>query len=615
MNRTAHSDAPVFPRPSRWWYLVFAFAIGALIFSMNGEDARPLLFSEFRDALQKGRVVGPVVIGEHAIQAKIREREGPVPFVTQPPPGYDVVPLIEAAKLPYTGAHESQWNGLVPLMIACVLLLGVFWFIAMRRGGSAPVSALPFSRHRAQIHSEKDTMVTFKDVAGIDEAVEEVQEIVEYLRHPGRFQALGGRVPRGLLLVGLPGTGKTLLARAVAGEASVPFLSLSGADFVEMYAGVGAARVRSLFGKAREIAPCIIFIDELDALGKMRTGSMSGGSDEREQTLNQLLVAMDGFSQNAGVIVLAATNRPEILDPALLRAGRFDRRVVVDRPDIRGRLQILRLQTRNIKLGRNVDLAVAARRTAGYTGADLATIVNEAALLAARRRRDQVGMAHFEEAIDRVMAGLERRSRLIGRREKALVAVHECGHAMITSLVPHADPLHRVSVIPRGVGIGGMTLQLPREERGMMTRAELYDRVAVLLAGRCAEDIVFGDVSTGAAQDLQQATEIAYRMVAEYGMSDRIGPLSVARADRPLLMHERTKERALGDETAREIDVEVRRILLEQDERVRKLLGEHRRRLVALARVLRDRETLDAKAFANLMNAPLKKKAKANPAL
>ncbi|MFB3065463.1 MAG: cell division protein FtsH, partial [Planctomycetota bacterium] len=264
---------------------------------------------------------------------------------------------------------------------------------------------------------------------------------------------------------------------------------------------------------------------------------------------------------------------------------------------------------------RNVDLAVAARRTAGYTGADLATIVNEAALLAARRRRDQVGMAHFEEAIDRVMAGLERRSRLIGRREKAVVAVHECGHAMITSLVPHADPLHRVSVIPRGVGIGGMTLQLPREERGMMTRAELCDRVAVLLAGRCAEDIVFGDVSTGAAQDLQQATEIAYRMVAEYGMSDRIGPLSVARADRPLLMHERTTERALGDETAREIDVEVRRILLEQDERVRKLLGEHRRRLVALARVLRDRETLDAEAFANLMKAPLKRKAKANPAL
>jgi cell division protease FtsH len=454
-------------------------------------------------------------------------------------------------------------------------------------------------------------MVTFDEVAGVDEAVEEVKEVVEFLRSPERFQALGGRVPKGVLLVGMPGTGKTLLARAVAGEASVPFLSISGTDFVEMFAGVGASRVRDLFAKAKVLAPCIIFIDELDAIGKVR-GQISGGSEEREQTLNQMLVALDGFQPNSGVIVLAATNRPEVLDPALLRAGRFDRQVVVDRPDLRGRLQILRLHTRNVRLGRNVDLATVARRTPGFTGADIANLVNEAALLAARRRRDQVGMAHVEDAIDRVLAGLARRSRLISPREKMVVAVHETGHAMAACLLPHADPLHKVSVIPRGTGVGGMTLQLPRDDKTLRTREELLDRVAVLLGGRAAEHLIFRDISTGAAHDLRRVTEIAYRMVVEYGMSDRIGAVSLGDPHASQFLKDgHAGERTLGDETAREIDLEVRRIVAEQEERVRTVLEGRKRHVAAIARVLRDRETLEGSQVEKLLVTPLRRRRQA----
>jgi cell division protease FtsH len=507
----------------------------------------------------------------------------------------------------YTGAGGNELVQWLPWLLIPLVLVFLFWIIVLRGQGGASFSALHFGRHRARIHAETDTLVTFADVAGVDEAVEEVKEVVEFLRAPERFQELGGRVPKGVLLVGMPGTGKTLLARAVAGAAGVPFLSISGADFVEMYAGVGASRVRDLFARAKELAPCIVFIDELDAIGKARSAT-SGASEEREQTLNQMLVEMDGFEASRGVIVLAATNRPEVLDQALLRAGRFDRQVVVDRPDVRGRLEILRLHTRNIKLGRNVDLAVIARRTPGFTGADLATLVNEAALLAARRHRDQVGMALIEEAIDRVMAGLERRSRLISPREKMVVAVHETGHALAACLLERADPLHKVSVIPRGAGVGGMTLQLPREDKTLHTRDELLDRIGVLLGGRVAERLIFKEVSTGAANDLQRVTDIAYRMVVDYGMSDAIGPVRLGDPRTAVFLSPREGERPVSDETAREIDLEVRRLVREQEERITSLLEPCKRHLAAIARFLRDRETLDAATFQKLLDTPLRRR-------
>jgi len=602
-NRCVERKAP--RRPSAWWYLAFAIVVAGGIYLMWGEPPRSIEFSEFERLARQGRLVGTVRVGENAVRGAFREGERTVAFETTPPPRAEVVALLEG-KAEYTGLAGNELTRWLPWLVVPLLVLVVFWIFALRGQSGASLSALQFGRHRARIHAETDTMLTFGDVAGVDEAVEEVSEIVEYLKSPERFQALGGRVPKGVLLVGMPGTGKTLLARAVAGEASVPFLSLSGADFVEMYAGVGASRVRDLFAKAKELKPCIVFIDELDALGKARGSGGTGASEEREQTLNQLLVEMDGFEPNSGVIVLAATNRPEVLDQALMRAGRFDRQVVVDRPDVRGRLEILRLHTRFIKLGRIVDLAVIARRTPGFTGADLANLVNEAALLAARRGRDQVAMAHVEEAIDRVMAGLERRSRLIGRREKMVVAVHETGHAIAACVLPHADPLHKVSVIPRGIGVGGMTLQLPREDKTLLTRTELLDRIAVLLGGRVAEEILFGDLSTGAANDLRRVTELVYRMVVEYGMSERLGAVSLGDDPQRFLRGNRTQDRAMSDETAREIDLEVRRVVAEQEERVRALLTERKRHLAAIARVLRDKETLDAPAFEKLLSTPVR---------
>jgi len=594
-------------RPSRWWYLAFMVVPLGLFWLLWTDHPRRIDFSEFRQLVGQERLRGTVEIGEGLVRGRMVDGDEEVAFETVPPPRVDVAALLEG-HVEYTGLRSSEfpawalWVGVGALL----LLLG-FLLLAVRGQGGAHLSPLQFGRHRARIHAETDTLVTFGDVAGVDEAVEEVQEIVAYLKSPEKFQALGGRVPKGVLLVGMPGTGKTLLARAVAGEAGVPFLSISGADFVEMFVGVGASRVRDLFAKAKELSPCIVFIDELDALGKARGGAGSGASEEREQTLNQLLVEMDGFEPNSGVIVLAATNRPEVLDQALMRPGRFDRQVVVERPDVRGRLEVLRLHTRNIKVGRNVDLAVIARRTPGFTGADLATLVNEAALLAARRGRDQVGMTHVEEAIDRVMAGLERRSRLISPREKMVVAVHETGHALAACLFPHADPLHKVSVIPRGAGVGGMTLQLPREDKTLLTRAELCDRIAVLMGGRVAEQIIFNEVSTGASNDLERATQLAYRMVVEFGMSG-LGALNLTEGKPP------AGERALSDETAREIDLEVRRIVAEQEELVRGRLEKRKRHLAAIARVLRDKETLDAHTFRKLLDTPVRRRRPEEPA-
>src|SRR4029453_6059458 len=451
-------------------------------------------------------------------------------------------------------------------------------------------------RSKHKIFDRKELKTTFGDVAGVDEAKAELVEIVDFLRNPKKYQRLGGRIPKGVLLVGPPGTGKTLLARAVAGEADVPFFTLSGSEFVEMFVGVGAARVRDLFEQAKDKAPCIIFIDELDGIGKARGGSPGfiGGHDEREQTLNQLLAEMDGFDPSKGVIIMAATNRPEVLDQALLRPGRFDRQVVVDKPDVRGREAILRLHARAVVLAPGVDLGVIAARTPGFAGADLANIVNEAALLAARKEKNAVEMADFEEAIDRVVAGLEKRSRVLSEKERDIVAHHEMGHALVAFNVAHADPVHKITIIPRGVAALGMTYQLPTEDRFLLTRSELDDRIAVLLGGRVAEELVYGEVSTGAHNDLERSTELARLMVAKYGMSERVGLATYG--ERQSLFLQGTGiggEREYSEATARTIDEEVRALLERTHDRVRGMLTTKKAVLVAAAQELKRTETLE----------------------
>jgi cell division protease FtsH len=463
---------------------------------------------------------------------------------------------------------------------------------------------MQIGKSKAKVFIEKKTGVTFADVEGIDEAKEELIEVVEFLKNPGKYQRLGGRIPKGVLLLGPPGTGKTLMARAVAGEAGVPFFSISGSDFVEMFVGVGAARVRDLFAQAVQHAPSIIFIDELDALGKARGMNILTSHDEREQTLNQLLAEMDGFDPNQGVIIMAATNRPEILDPALLRPGRFDRQVLVDRPDIKGREKILRLHAKKVKLSPAVDLSVLAAKTPGFVGADLANIVNEAALLAARGGKDAVEMADLDEAIERVVAGLQKKTRVMSAKEKKIVAYHECGHALMAELVPGADPVSKISIIPRGVAALGYTQQLPTEDRYLMTRSELVAKIFVLLGGRVAEEIVFGDVSTGAQNDLQKATEIARTMVTQFGMSERVGLISLEGPRTPLFLPvpiHGAKE--YSEETARTIDKEVKELLADTHVKVREILAFYRQVLEELATLLLEKEVLDRTQLQAILKA------------
>ena len=515
-------------------------------------------------------------------------------------PGVDEQRLIaelEQRRVEFRGKIESTF--LRDLVLGWIIPLGVMvaiWMVLMRRVGGGATQALSFGRSKHKIFDRKELKTTFADVAGVDEAKAELVEIVDFLTNPKKYQRLGGRIPKGVLLVGPPGTGKTLLARAVAGEADVPFFTLSGSEFVEMFVGVGAARVRDLFEQAKDKAPCIIFIDELDAVGRSRAGATGfvGGHDEREQTLNQLLAEMDGFDSSKGVIIMAATNRPEVLDQALLRPGRFDRQIVVDKPDVRGREAILRLHARAVVLGPSVDLGVLAARTPGFAGADLANIVNEAALLAARKEKSAVEMADFEEAIDRVVAGLEKKSRVLSEKERDIVAHHEMGHALVASSVAHADPVHKVTIIPRGVAALGMTYQLPTEDRFLLTRTELEDRLAVLLGGRVAEELVYGEVSTGAHNDLERATELARLMVTKYGMSERLG-LATYGERVPLFLRGTGAggERDFSEATARAIDEEVRAILDRTHDRVRGILTTKKSVLVAAAQDLKRTETLE----------------------
>src|SRR5918999_924316 len=517
------------PRPGRpggavWYVLGFLMLMALAQVWFLPPAGRSISYSEFKTAVRSGQVT-EVTVGEQAVRGIFRQEVNVSRnFNTARIEDPKLLEELDAAGIKYTGELVSRWVPEVLGWVLPLLLLFAFWGFLSRRMSGAEGGVMSFARSKHRVFAEDDVKVSFADVAGVDEAEQELKEIVEFLKTPKKYTQLGGRIPKGVLLVGPPGTGKTLLARAVAGEAKVPFFSLSGSEFVEMFVGVGAARVRDLFSQAEQKAPCIIFIDELDALGRARVQSPMGSHEEREQTLNQLLAEMDGFDSRKAIIIMGATNRPEVLDPALLRPGRFDRQVLVDKPDVNGREEILRIHVRNVKLAPNVELKKVAARTAGFAGADLANLVNEAALLAARRDKTMVDMLDFDEAIDRLIAGLEKK-RVMSNKEREIVAYHESGHAIVATSLPGNDPVHKISIVARGFGALGYTMQLPLEDRYLMQRQDLHSQLAVLVGGRSAEEIAFGEVSTGAQNDLQRATDIARSMVTEWGMSDALGAI------------------------------------------------------------------------------------------
>ena len=596
--------------------MVVLFLVQSLLFAPHAET---LSYSEFKALVKKGKV-SDLVLDKQTItgslvtdglegllsKAKLEELKragaGPHRFTATRVDDPGLVAELEAANIKFTGRVESTWlSALLSWVLPALVFVGVWLFVMRRFNPQQGLMAI--GKSKAKVYVEHETGVTFEDVAGIDEARGELMEVVDFLKNPDRYRRLGGKIPKGVLIVGAPGTGKTLLAKAVAGEAGVPFFSLSGSDFVEMFVGVGAARVRDLFSQAQKKAPSIIFIDELDALGKARGISpVVGGHDEREQTLNQLLAELDGFDTQKGVIILAATNRPEILDPALLRPGRFDRQVVLDRPDLKGREKILRVHVRGVTLTPGLDLSLVAARTPGFVGADLANLVNEAALHAAREGKTAVDMADFDEAIDRVVGGLERKSRVINPKEKEIVAYHEAGHALVAESREHADRVAKISVIPRGVAALGYTQQRPTEDRYLMTRTELLDRLDVLLGGRVAEELVFGDISTGAQDDLQRATDMARHMVARYGMSEALGLATFEAPHQALFLNVPSMgQREYSEETARRIDAEIQQFLKAAHGRVRETLEGKRVILDALAKRLIEKEVVDRPTLVQLI--------------
>jgi cell division protease FtsH len=586
-------------RPSNLWWL---YIVGMLASLWLWEGAQNTLqeqipYSEFLRDLDSGKVKD-ATLSDQTISGTLTEIDPtthrPREFDTQKPDDDALAQLLAQHNVTFTVVHQSHW--LLSFLLNWVLPFGalfLFWSWLGRRMGSRGL--LRLGADRIHIHAETGVKVTFADVAGADEAKEELKEIIDFLKDPSRIRGLGGHMPKGALLVGPPGTGKTLLARAVAGEAGVPFFSITGSEFIELFVGMGAARVRELFEQARQKAPCIIFIDELDAVGGARgIGGRFGGNDEREQTLNQLLSEMDGFDPSTGVVVMAATNRPEILDKALLRAGRFDRQIVVDKPDLAGREAILRLHTQGMKLAERVDLRVVAQRTPGFVGADLANIANEAAIRALRHGHTAVAMPDFEEAIDRVIAGPEKKHRVLNAEEKHRVAVHESGHTLVSLTVPTGEPLHKVSIIPHGVAALGFTLQLPVEEKFLSTGQQFKDQLAILLGGRVAEELAFGDMSSGAQNDLEHATGIAHAMVTQLGMSEKLGPLTYGRRRQlAFLGVSEEEERNYSEDTARMIDGEVRALIEEAHKRARDILTTRRAALSALAAALEEREVLD----------------------
>ena len=560
-----------------------------------------IAFSDFVTAVDKGEVTEVEMEGQN-IRGKFHNQER---FKSYAPNDPDLVKLLRSKDVKISAKPEAgdPWYVVAFVQWFPVLLLIGVWIFFMRQMQVGGGKAMSFGKSRAKMLSENTHKVTFSDVAGIDEAKDELEEIISFLKDPKKFTKLGGRIPKGVLLVGSPGTGKTLLARAIAGEAGVPFFSISGSDFVEMFVGVGASRVRDLFVQGKKNAPCIVFIDEIDAVGRHRGAGLGGGHDEREQTLNQLLVEMDGFETNEGVILIAATNRPDVLDPALLRAGRFDRRVVVPRPDVKGREGILKVHTRRLPLGEDVDLELLARGTPGFAGADLENVVNEAALLAARNNQDRVAMHDFELAKDKVMMGSERKSMIISYEERRNTAYHESGHALVAKLTPGADPVHKVTIIPRGMALG-LTMQVPADERHSWSKEFCISRLEMMFGGRAAEEIVLGHTTTGARDDIEKATELARRMVCEYGMSERLGPITLGKKEEQIFLgRDFTQLQDYSDNTAIEIDAEVRRILTEAYQRAKSLLSENIDLLHVMAEQLLEKEVLDGAQLDEIMRA------------
>jgi cell division protease FtsH len=586
-----------------WYILAFLLmlALGqAFFFSMQTGDV--ISYSEFKTLVRDGRVQD-VIVGVDAVRGTLKgDAAGRQNFSAVRIEDPKLVEDLTQHGVKYTGEVQSRWVDALLAWGLPLLLFVALWTFLFRRMSGAEGGVMSFARSRAKIYAEDDVKVKFGDVAGVDEAEEELREIVEFLKTPKKYTSIGGRIPKGVLLVGPPGTGKTLLARAVAGEANVPFFSLSGSEFVEMFVGVGASRVRDLFAQADAKAPCIVFIDELDALGKVRIQTPMGSHEEREQTLNQLLAEMDGFDARKGVIIMGATNRPEVLDPALLRPGRFDRQVLVDKPDVRGREDILRIHVKTVKIAENVDLKVLAARTAGFAGADLANLVNEAALLAARKDKKSVEMKDFDEAIDRIIAGLEKK-RVMSDKERRIVAYHESGHAIIASVLPGLDPVHKISIVQRGFGALGYTMQLPLEDRYLLQKPDLLNQLSVLLGGRSAEEIAFGEISTGAQNDLMRATDIARAMVTEFGMSEALGAVNYNGHKRgSFLENPFAQERgSYAEETALKIDQEVKRILTEAHETARRVLRDRRDTLDRLSERLLEKEVIESDELREIM--------------
>jgi cell division protease FtsH len=600
---------------NRWgfliWMLVFVFLLYFIqSFRQRGLE-QEVPYSTFKKYLKGGEIVKVTVSPEY-IRGQYKGADGKIlNFKTVPLPDTKLVEELDQYNVAqYSGEADHGWLMALLANWGPMIILIVFWLWMIKGMQTGGKQVMSFGRSKAKLQSTKKTRVSFADVAGCDEAKEELQEIIEFLKEPAKFQRLGGKIPKGVLLYGAPGTGKTLLAKAVAGEAGVPFFSSSGSEFVEMFVGVGASRVRDLFEQGRRSAPCLLFIDEIDAVGRHRFAGIGGGHDEREQTLNQLLVEMDGFDTKEGVILIAATNRPDVLDPALLRPGRFDRHVSVPNPDLKDREEILKVHSRVIKMSAKVDLTVIARRTPGFVGADLANLVNEAALLAARKSREAVEVEDLEEAIDRVIAGPQKKSRMISDREKRIIAYHESGHTLVAKLTPDTDPVHKVSIIPRGPALG-YTLQLPLEDRFLTTRQEILARLDVLLGGRVAEEMIYGDITTGAQNDLLKATDMAQRMVTEFGMSERIGPLSLKHPEAEVFLgRDITREPRFSNKTSEVIDEEVKRIVEAARERATVVLRENQEKLKCLAERLFEKEILDAEEVDRIIKGDCADKSK-----
>jgi cell division protease FtsH len=593
--------------------LVLVVGTAALLFTwiQSTTPVRPVGYSQFLADVEEGEVQTVTKQGE-TLTVKLENAPAPYTVVVPSILTNVLADMNEAAARGgqslsadvFTAEPEpdTSWLGLLLTGLLPLLVIGGFIFFMMRQAQGTNNQALSFGKSRARMFLGNKTVVTFNDVAGVDEAKTELQEVVEFLKYPEKFNSLGARIPRGVLLVGPPGTGKTLMARAVAGEAGVPFFSISGSEFVEMFVGVGASRVRDLFDQAKRNSPCIVFVDEIDAVGRQRGAGLGGSHDEREQTLNQILVEMDGFDTNTNVIVVAATNRPDVLDPALLRPGRFDRQVILDRPDMRGRTEILKVHTKGKPLDKGVEVEGVARQSPGFSGADLANLVNEAAILAARRNKKVIGMSEFQEALERIVAGPERRSRIISDAEKAVIAYHEGGHAVVQRILPKCDPVAKVTIISRGMALG-YTMALPTEDRYLQSKTEFEDKIAGLLGGNVAERLIFGDTTTGSSNDIEKATDLARRMVTEFGMSDKLGPLSFGKRDELVFLgREIGEQRNYSDEVAKTIDEEVRAIIDKAFERATEVLTVHRDKLMALAEKLVAEETVDSEGFEALFS-------------